>query len=141
MLTREQVGIDLDQLLSDDKSGVNMDNGARMVGCWNGLGKRGIAGVDFSGDPQPMQRAVAFSNTISQSRLFTAYFPPVIESCIAAAGNSADSTRNRLRCEVDHVDGSQNALIPLRAAGLAAAGTGRRRLQNPLQRPLPDRRH
>ena len=114
---QEQVGIELDQLLSDDRSGVNMDNGARMVGCWNGLGKRGVGGVDFSGDPQPMQRAVAFSNTIAQSRLFTAYFPSVIESCIAAAGSdsfgsddSADSARNRLRCEVDHVDGSQNAL-------------------------------
>ena len=104
---QEQVGIDLDELLSDDQSDVNMDNGARMVGCWNGLGKRGAAGVDFSADPLPMRRAVAFSTTIRQSKLFTEYFPPVIESCIAAAGADVE---NPLRCAVDHVDGTQHAL-------------------------------
>ena len=58
---QEQVGLDLDELLSDAKTNVNMDNGARMVGCWNGLGKRAAPGVDFSADPQPAKRAVAFS--------------------------------------------------------------------------------
>ena len=104
---QEQVGIDLDALLSDRQSGVNMDNGARMVGCWNGLGKRGAAGVDFTADPWPVRRAVAFSNTISQSRLFTDYFPSVIDACIAAGGDNAE---NQLRADVDHVDGTQNAM-------------------------------
>ena len=103
---QEQVGVDLDALLSDSKSGVNMDNGARMVGCWNGLGKRGAAGVDFTADPWPVKRAVAFSSTIRQSRLFTDYFPSVIAACIAAGG---DHSENRLRADVDHVDGTQNA--------------------------------
>ena len=104
---QEQVGIDLDALLSDSQSGVNMDNGARMVGCWNGLGKRGAAGVDFTADPWPVRRAVAFSNTINQSRLFTDYFSSVIDACIAAGGDNAE---NRLRADVDHVDGTQNAM-------------------------------
>ena len=103
---QERVGVDLDNLLSDDKSGVNMDNGARMIGCWNGLGKR-AAGVDFRDDPLPAKRAVAFSNIIKQSTLFEDYFPQVIDSCITAA---EDNPENTLRCEVRHVDGTQNAL-------------------------------
>ena len=103
---QEQVGIDLNKLLSADKSGVNMDNGTRMIGCWNGLGKR-AAGVDFRDDPLPAKRAVAFSNIIKQSTLFEDYFPQVADSCIAAAG---DNPENTLRCEVRHVDGTQDAL-------------------------------
>ena len=103
---QEQVGMDLNELLSDTTSDVNMDNGARMVGCWNGLGKRAAPGVDFSADPQPAKRAVAFSHKIQQSKDFAKYFP-VIDRCISAAGDNAE---NRLRCQVEHVDGTQNAL-------------------------------
>ncbi len=101
----EEVGIDLDDLISDDKSGVNMDNGARMVGSWNGLGKRAARGADFSADPAPAKRAVAFSNTIRQSENFTKAFPIVIDHCLAKAG-----AQNTLRCQVQHVDGTQNAV-------------------------------
>ena len=104
---QEQVGLDLNELLSDTTSDVNMDNGARMVGCWNGLGKRAAPGVDFSVDPQPAKRAVAFSHKIQQSKDFAKYFPKVIDRCITAAGDNAE---NRLRCQVKHVDGTQNAL-------------------------------
>ena len=104
---QEQVGLDLDELLSDPTTEVDMDNGARMVGCWNGLGKRAAPGVDFSADPQPAKRAVAFSSRIKQSENFATWFPKVIEGCITAAGDNAE---NRLRCQVEHVDGTQNAL-------------------------------
>ena len=105
---QEQVGIDLDNLLSDQATDIDMDNAARMVGCWNGLGKRGATGFDFTTDPLPAKRAVAFSNTINQSKQFSQYFSTIIESCINAAGANAE---NRLLCQVHHVDGTQNALI------------------------------
>ena len=104
---QEQVGIDLDSLLSDGTTDINMDNAARMVGCWNGLGKRGASGFDFTTDPLPAKRAVAFSNTINQSRQFSQYFSTIIEGCLNAAGANAE---NRLLCQVHHVDGTQNAL-------------------------------
>ena len=107
-IDQEQVGIDLDELLSDSATDVNMDNGARMVGCWNGLRKRGADGLEFVKDAQPAKRAVAFSNTIEQSKLFEKYFPQVIESCIAAG--SEDAEQSPLRCDVKHVDGTQHAL-------------------------------
>ena len=105
---QEKVGVDLDELLSDSDSVINMDNGAKMVGCWNGLGKKGATGFDFSDDPQPVKRAVAFSNRIKESELFRDHFPGLVELCIQkASGESAD---NLLQCEVAHVDGTQNAL-------------------------------
>ncbi len=105
---QEDVGEDLDKLLSDDSIEVDMDNGARMVGCWNGLGKRDVEGVDFSDDPGPAKRAVAFSNTIAQSKQFRDYFPLVIDECVNAGSKAA--TETPLRCDVRHVDGTQNAL-------------------------------
>ena len=101
---QQKVGVDLDKLLSDDKTAVNMDNGARMIGCWNGLGKR-AAGIDFEQDPQHALRAVAFSNRIRDSKLFTEWFPSVIETVISGQ----DNPENDLRCEIRHVDGTQNA--------------------------------
>ena len=104
----EQVGVDLDAFLSDYGSEINLNNGARMIGCWNGLRKRGAVGVDFGDDPKPARRAVAFSNTIEQSKLFERYFPQVVESCIKAGSQDAD--QSPLHCEVKHVDGTQHAL-------------------------------
>ena len=108
-IDQEQVGIDLDDLLSSGTSEVNMDNGARMVGCWNGLRKHGTHGVDWANDPSPAKRAVAFSNTIDQSKLFERAFHQVIERCIQA-GNELSSGQH-LECEVHHVDGTQNAQV------------------------------
>ncbi len=105
---QEKVGVELDKLLSDDSIEVNMDNGARMVGCWNGLGKRDVDGVDFSDDPGPAKCAVAFSNTIAQSKQFRDYFPLVIDECVEAGNQTATDTP--LQCDVRHVDGTQNAL-------------------------------
>ena len=79
-----------------------------MVGCWNGLRKRGMNGVEFSDDAQPAKRAVAFSNTIMQSKLFKEYFPQIISECINA--DSHEDGESPLRCSVRHVDGTQNAL-------------------------------
>lgn len=104
-----EAGTQLDALLSDSKSAVDMNNGARMIGFWNGLGKRSAdGGIDFTADPRPSKRAVAFSRTIMQSKLFTDSFPNVIDNCIAAS--EGDAAANRLACETQHVDGSQNAL-------------------------------
>ena len=89
----QQVGVDLDTLLSDSSSELNMDNGGRMVGCWNGLRMRGATGADFGSDLRPAARAVAFSNSIAESKGFAEYFPQVIEGCIAAGVKEGDGAR------------------------------------------------
>ena len=103
----EQVGADLDRLLSDANGAISMDNGGKMIGCWNGLGKRGIDVNTFADDPQPVKRAVAYSNRIGESKAFCESLPLVIAESQKAAG---DVVRNELVCEVRHVDGRQSAL-------------------------------
>jgi len=105
----EEVSGDLDKLLSDTNTEVNLNNGAKMVGSWNGLRKRGMDGMEFVDDPQPAKRAVAFSNTIKQSKdEFERFFPLVVTECINADSHNNETTP--LQCEVVHVDGTQNAL-------------------------------
>ncbi len=103
---QDQVALTHNDTLSDSSNQVKLDDVTRMVGCWNGLGKRGSSSSDFSEDPQPAKRAVAFSNRIDASKLFTDYFPKAVEVCI----RSGQGVENLLRCEVNHVDGTQNAL-------------------------------
>ena len=101
----EQVAVDLEGILSDAGNELNMDNSAKMVGCWNGLSKRALPGShDFDVDPHPARRAVAFSNTIRESKLFAEHFSSVVERCIAMGEGE------QLHCKVQHVDGTQNAL-------------------------------
>jgi len=105
---QEEVAAILDRPLSDDGLEVDMENGPKMVGCWNGLRKRGKDESVFGDDNLPAKRAVAFSNTIAQSKNFAEYFTPIIAECLKASGPTADGAP--LRCEVRHVDGTQNAL-------------------------------
>jgi predicted helicase len=85
---------------------LNLDEMARIVGCWNALAKRtgaGQADIDFAGDTHPMKRAVAFLSTIKGSQKFARVTPEVTKYVPDADGD-------RLRLEVEHVDGTMNAL-------------------------------
>ena len=90
------------QLAREDGE-VKLDDVARMVGCWHGLSKRG---PQFEGDTNPMQRAVAFSSTIKQSKAFTKAFPEIVNDTLQ---DRADS--NAVRIETDHVDGKTNVKV------------------------------
>ena len=95
----QKAAIDLDDFLSaENTEEINMDDASRMVGCWNGLQKRGS--YFPQDDLQPVKRAVAFSNQINQSKLFKTWFPEV-----AGLGDYTDGSAS-----VRHVDGKQNAL-------------------------------
>ena len=114
----EQVGVDLERILSDEevsatsvprvgqkspvKITLTLDNSARMVGCWNGLRKLGITPDEFLYDPAPSKRAVAFTNTVNQSLEFSHYFPQVVKE-VERVSNSGHL------CHVEHVDGGMNA--------------------------------
>ena len=114
----EQVGVDLERMLSDEEVAVatvprtgrksrtkitlTLDNSARMVGCWNGLRKFGVTPDEFLYDPEPSTRAVAFTNTVDQSLEFAHYFPQIVDE----VNKTGDS---EFRCHVEHVDGEMNA--------------------------------
>ncbi|OMH24801.1 damage-inducible protein [Tersicoccus phoenicis] len=106
---------------------LNLDDAARIVGCWNGLAKRfddgagpgaGAGGRDEGGagaSPVPMRRAVAFAANINASKKLARTFGTVasdhVESLTRITEDDTDDDVARLRVEVDHVDGTMNALV------------------------------
>ena len=103
----EQVGIDLEEHLSDESSPINLSNAASMVGCWNGLGKRGASGFDFGTDPFPANGQWP-SATDQRIQTLRRTLP---QDCGELHRRSRRACRNPLRCQVHHVDGTQNALV------------------------------
>ena len=100
--------------LSEDGE-LNLDDAAKIIGCWNGLAKRGSAEHSFAVDPNPMRRAVAFSGTIKDSKRVESLFADTISAYAAAHdldGSESESAdvESVLSCEVQHVDGTYNAL-------------------------------
>jgi predicted helicase len=91
--------------LSDENNEIKLDDATRIVGCVNALAKRDALGTSFASDPEPMQRAVAFSNTIAQSKKFTNLFTE-----IASQWNNKAKLDSQFHVEVDHVDGKFNSL-------------------------------
>jgi predicted helicase len=47
---------------------LQLNDYAKLVGCWNGLAKRGLTEHTFADDPVPMRRAVAFAGSIRDSQ-------------------------------------------------------------------------
>ncbi|MCF7547150.1 DEAD/DEAH box helicase [Pseudonocardia sp. WMMC193] len=98
---------------------LRLDDATKIVGCWNGLAKRAGRAPDGSGFPTgalPMRRAVAFAQDIASSKKVAELFPRVVDAyrdLLAESendGSEVNTTNVDLSCEVDHVDGTFNAL-------------------------------
>ena len=97
--------------LADEYSELRIDDAAKIVGCWNGLAKRGRAESGFGEDARPMARAVAFSRSIKDSEKFARLFTDIIDQHVNSNDNDAATASDRLlRCEAKHVDGTFNVL-------------------------------
>jgi predicted helicase len=88
------------ELAAEDNQ-LNLEDTAKIVGCWNGLSKRALKPDDFNSDPQPMKRAVAFARSIAESKTIATMFQQVVDKEM-----SQDPDGLGLRCEVQHVDGT-----------------------------------
>ncbi|WP_233458825.1 DEAD/DEAH box helicase family protein [Nocardiopsis alborubida] len=65
-----------------EDSELNIDDAAKIVGCWNGLSKRAghtPEGEGFKPGEAPMRRAVAFARSIAESKHIRDKFPAVID--------------------------------------------------------------
>lgn len=97
--------------LADDGNELRLDDAAKIVGCWNGLAKRGDLEHSFESDPAPMRRAVAFAGTIKDSKQIESLFASTVAQYAAAHDLEDDQTGDPvLACEIKHVDGTFNAL-------------------------------
>ncbi|MFD3897304.1 DEAD/DEAH box helicase [Streptomyces rochei] len=103
----EYAAASLQQQLADQNNELSsLDDAVKIIGCWNGLAKRTGTFADGSGFEEgeaPMKRAVAFAKNIADSKKITELFAEVVD-----AYDGTDE--NILRCEIQHVDGTYNAL-------------------------------
>ncbi|MFC6706188.1 DEAD/DEAH box helicase [Flexivirga alba] len=96
--------------LADEGNELRLDDAAKIVGCWNGLAKRGDAEHSFGSDPSPMRRAVAFAGTIKDSKQIESLFGETVRQYAAAHELDDADGDPVLSCEIQHVDGTYNAL-------------------------------
>jgi len=96
--------------LADEGNELRLDDAAKIVGCWNGLAKRGSAEHSFDADPAPMRRAVAFAGTIKDSKHIESLFAETVRQYAAAHDLDDAAGDPVLSCEIQHVDGTFNAL-------------------------------
>lgn len=83
---------------------LEFDDVTKIIGCWNGLIKRKSDSNIISS--QPMKRAIAFAGTIKESKLITDMFSEVVDMYINESGDQ----KIPVQVEIDHADGSMNAL-------------------------------
>ncbi|MDA5111110.1 DEAD/DEAH box helicase family protein [Brevibacillus thermoruber] len=90
----------------DREDRVKLDDVAKIVGCWNALSKRIIPDNTFpTEDFKPMQRAVAFTTSIKNSKRVTELFEHTVEDYCRSL---SEQNEDLLVCEVHHVDGTHN---------------------------------
>ena len=96
--------------LADSNMELQIDDVAKLIGCWNGLAKRrsGSHEVSFGNDLAPMKRAVAFNRDIKSSKLVESEFEELVRVHLTNLDN--DDPTDDLKVEVKHVDGGFNAI-------------------------------
>ena len=92
--------------LADENSEIQIEDMAKIIGCWNGLSKRFKGDGAESEDQNPMKRAVAFARSIKDSRQIANSFQGVVSEYI----NKNPELKDVLNCELAHVDGTFNVL-------------------------------
>ena len=116
----------LEYLLNRENNEIQVDDAAKIVGCWKALSKYGVED-DLADDSQPMKRAVAFCQVIEKDyrgskhkvsskaiaemfdTVVTAYQEQEIEALNEINPELSLNQSLTLKCEAEHVDGSMNA--------------------------------
>ena len=86
--------------------GLDLGEGTKVIGCYKALTKRDLAGDDSA----PMKRALAFCNTIKDSKALAGEFGSTITRFLESDyGRDYKDKGNKLTCKLGHVDGTMNA--------------------------------
>ena len=98
-MSEKQIARDHQRLLAEGEALADV---GRVIGCLNGLAKVDPEGLEFKDDPEPMHRAVAFSNTIKYSEHFV--------SLVEREQDESALAERKLAIEGKHVDGKSGVL-------------------------------
>ncbi|ORI36673.1 helicase [Leuconostoc mesenteroides subsp. cremoris] len=99
---------DMQRTLADPENGLNIDDVGRIVGIWNGMMRRNGYKNPVKNSPYdgaPLERAIAFTRTIEESKKVSDQFEEVVNEYI---GNAVDEQSVHL--SMRHADGQMNAL-------------------------------
>lgn len=120
-ISEDHISRNLQRLLADENNSINVNDAAKIVGCWRALSKMD-SHDDLAFDPDPMKRAVAFAQVIEISkgarthkvsskniaRMFAEVVNEYRKELLKENPKQPDDISSLL-CEVEHVDGSMNA--------------------------------
>lgn len=98
------VNFALQARIGDEGDELNLDDAVKIVGCWNGLGKRLTEDdkADVTSDPKAMRTALAFAGSIKHSKL-------VANEFVRIAGELGEKVQLP-RLAAQHVDGTMNVV-------------------------------
>jgi len=105
VMDEREVSVGVQKHLSDGESELQLRDATKIVGCWKALSKTNLVGASGE-DALPMRRALAFCNSIANSKLIKKEFARVVAEYRGHMNGGSPST---LQCEIDHVDGTYNA--------------------------------
>lgn len=100
---------DMQRTLADPENGLNIDDVGRIVGIWNGMMRRNGYKNPIKNSPYdgpPLERAIAFTRTIEDSKKVTKQFEEVVNEYIGVSTN-----QQHTKLSMKHADGSMNALL------------------------------
>ncbi len=99
---------DMQKSLSDPENGLNIDDVGRIVGIWNGMMRRNGYKNPIKNSPYdgaPLERAIAFTRTIADSKKVTQQFEEVVNDYLGY-----ELEEESIELSMRHADGSMNAL-------------------------------
>ena len=87
-----------------DVEGLKINEAARIIGCWKGLATKGRHGSNNT----PLRSAVAFCNTIAESKKLSSNFQKIVDAYIEGEKKEGREIPH-LTCKAKHVDGSMDS--------------------------------
>ena len=97
------------ELEEDRDHTLKLEDATKIVGCWKALNKIDLKLTEKEASA-PMQTALAFCNSIDNSKLMKSYFHEVVQSFQEQTSDEETTVITR-DYEVDHVDGTQGARL------------------------------
>jgi len=108
-LNQNDIPPSVQAIITDKKNEINTDDISKLIGCVNALSKKilGDEGIIKQNDPEPMRRAVAFCQSIANSKKITDTLNIASSTYISALPNQERNQMQQVSSQ--HIDGTMDA--------------------------------